>query len=122
MEEGGTLETHNDIADSLCEQLFAEDDERTIRQKSYANAPPRSIYPPINITVLPNQISQPVVADVIGANHSPSITSIAPTSDPIDIPGLHDVAVEEYSNWQQSRVSRDILDNLVGEVMCSRYA
>lgn len=25
------------------------------------------------------------------------------------IPGLHAVAVEEYSNWQQSRVSREIL-------------
>ncbi|KAF4766946.1 hypothetical protein HAV15_009615 [Penicillium sp. str.  len=109
VEGGGVLETHNDIPDSLREQLFAEDHERTTRQKIQAKAPLGSMCPPINITVLPNQELQPAVTGVTGPNYSPSTPSMAPTSDPIDIPGLHDVAVEEYSNWQQSRVSRDIL-------------
>ncbi|KAJ5642756.1 hypothetical protein N7490_006756 [Penicillium lividum] len=109
VEEGGILETHNDIPDSLREQLFAEDNERTTRQKTHANVPPGSMCPPINITVIPNQASQPVVTGITGPNYSPASALMAPTSDLIDIPGLHDVAVEKYSKWQQSRVSRDIL-------------
>jgi hypothetical protein len=30
-------------------------------------------------------------------------------TDPINVPGLLDIAVEEYSSWQQSRVSSEML-------------
>lgn len=110
VEEGGTLGSHNDIPDSLREQLYAEDNERTTRQKNHANAGPGSMCPPINITVLPNQVSQP--AGVTDPNHSPVL--IVP-NDPVDIPGLHDVAVEEYSKWQQSRVRRASLKDEISK-------
>jgi hypothetical protein len=42
------------------------------------------------------------------ANSPFPFPSRTPT-DPIDIPGLHDVAVAEYSDWQQSRVSSEVL-------------
>lgn len=106
VEKGGDLETHDDIPDSLREQLYAEDNERTIKQKSHANISPGSMCPPININVLPNQGSQAVVAD---GNTSASLPSRTPSLDKIEIPGLHDVAVVEYSNWQQSRVSSEVL-------------
>lgn len=107
VEKGGDLETHDDIPDSLREQLYAEDNERTIKQKSHANNSPGSMCPPININVLPNQGSQAVVAD----GNSASSPSRTPPPDPIEIPGLHDVAVVEYSDWQQSRVSSETLKN-----------
>lgn len=53
-----------------------------------------------------NQSSQ---ADLTGANGSASIPSRTVAHDLIGIPGLHDGAVEEYSDWQQSRVRRGIL-------------
>lgn len=61
--------------------------------------------PPININVHTTQASQAVMSD---ANSSSPFPSRTPT-DPIDIPGLHDVAVAEYSDWQQSRVSSEVL-------------
>jgi hypothetical protein len=109
VEKGGILETHDNIPHSLREQLYAEDNERSTKHKSHPNAPPGSMYPPINITVLPNQASQPVATGANGPISYPSIASKTPTPEPVEIPGLLDVAVEEYSKWQQSRVSRDIL-------------
>lgn len=109
VEKGGILETHDDIPDSLREQLYAEDNERSTKHKSHPNTPPGSMYPPINITVLPNQASLPVTTGENALISCPSIASKAINSDPVEIPGLLDVAVEEYSKWQQSRVSRDIL-------------
>ncbi|KAJ5095285.1 hypothetical protein N7532_007576 [Penicillium argentinense] len=41
------------------------------------------------------------------SNSVPFLSRTLP--DPIDIPGLHDVAVEEYSGWQESRVSSEAL-------------
>jgi hypothetical protein len=109
VEKGGILETYNDIPDSLREQLYAEDNERTIKHKNHPNALSGSMYPPINITILPNQASQLVTTGVNGLISCPSTVSKTPTPEPVEIPGLLNVAVEEYSKWQQSRVSRDIL-------------
>ena len=64
--------------------------------------------PPINIHVLPVQLSQPLVPVPVGTEATPSITI---QMDSIDIPGLLDVAVEEYTDWQQSRVSSTIFQN-----------
>ena len=105
VEQGGVLETHDDIPDSLREQLYAEENERSSRQRSH-HAPSGPLCPPINITVLPNQGSQPLLTDAVDAATCPSKIAIP---DLLEIPGLHDVAVEEYSDWQQSRVSREIL-------------
>lgn len=104
VEKGGTLETYDDIPDSLREQLHAEDNERTIKQKNPANISPGPMCPPININVLPNQGPQAIVAE--GNSSAPLPSRISPP-DPIEMPGLHDVAVVEYSDWQQSRVSSE---------------
>ncbi|KAJ5732372.1 hypothetical protein N7493_003853 [Penicillium malachiteum] len=96
VEQGGVLETHDDIPDSLREQLYAEENERSSRQKSHY-APSGPLCPPINITILPNQGSHPLLTDAIDAATPPS--KIA-TPDILEIPGFHDVAMEEYSDWQ----------------------
>jgi hypothetical protein len=102
--------TYDDIPDSLREQLYTEDNERTIRHKGYRNTLTGSMYHPIKITVLPNQVSQPVTT-LNGLISCPSIASKALTPNLVKIPSLLDVAVEEYSKWQQSRVSRDIVED-----------
>jgi hypothetical protein len=108
MEKGGILETYDDIPDSLREQLYAEDNERSTKHKSYSNTLPSSMYPLINITVLPNQASQPVATGTNSLSSCPSVASKTITPDLVEIPSLLDMAVEEYSKWQQSQVSRDI--------------
>lgn len=105
VEKGGTLETHDDIPDSLREQLYAEDNERITKQQKHTNLSSGSMCPPININVLPTQASQAVMSDANSSSPFPSRTPI----DPVNVPGLHDVAVAEYSDWQQSRVSSEAL-------------
>lgn len=106
VEQGGTVENHGDIPDNIREQLYAEDNEWIAKQRGPAIVPPGSMCPPININVLPNQPLQTAMTDV-----NSSVFSVSSIShpDPIDIPGLHDIAVVEYSDWQQSRVSSEAL-------------
>ncbi|KAJ5100797.1 hypothetical protein N7456_006849 [Penicillium angulare] len=94
VEKGGILETHDDVPDGLREQLYAENEDRATKQKSQTTAPLGTSCPPINITVLPSQASQAVIDGTGGPAFVPPT---CPTPDPINIHGLHDVAVEEYT-------------------------
>lgn len=59
MEQGGVLETHDDIPDSLREQLYAEDSQRLEkRKKTTDSSTVASMCPPININVLPAGTSE----------------------------------------------------------------
>lgn len=57
---------------------------------------------PININVLPDQLSTASVHAALPTSHSPPAGSIV-------IPGLLDTGVEQYTSWQQSRVSNELL-------------
>lgn len=62
-----------------------------------------SIYPPINITVLLAGLSQQSI-------HPPTNDAILTgpgCTESIMVDGLLDVAVDEYTEWQQSRVSNE---------------
>jgi hypothetical protein len=68
------------------------------------------MFPPININVLPTQSSQPVISY---SSSTEATLSRATQSDSIDIPGPLEVAVEEYTNWQLSRVNTETFrDNI----------
>ncbi|CAG8254824.1 unnamed protein product [Penicillium salamii] len=104
VEQGGVLETHADIPDSVREQLYAEDNQRLDKKKKAAeNSTMGSMCPPINITVLPAGSSQQSI-------HPPANDAM-PTgpgcTESIMVDGLLDVAVDEYTEWQQSRVSNE---------------
>ncbi|KAJ5039138.1 hypothetical protein NUH16_008919 [Penicillium rubens] len=59
VEQGGVLETHADVPDSVREQLYAEENQRLDKKKKPAeNATMGSMCPPININVLPAGTSQ----------------------------------------------------------------
>lgn len=110
VEQGGVLETHDDISDSLRKQLYAEDNQRLEMKKSPDNSLTGSVCPPINIIVLPAPVSQ-------SSMPTPSATRGTPPKsdhvDPIKVHGLLDIAVEEYTDWQQSRVSSETFrDNI----------
>ncbi|KAJ5737280.1 uncharacterized protein N7483_002405 [Penicillium malachiteum] len=104
VEQGGVLETHADVPDSVREQLYAEENQRLDKKKKAAeNSTTGPVCPPININVLPAGSSQQSI--------QPPSNNAMPTgtgcTESIIIDGLLDVAVDEYTEWQQSRVSNE---------------
>jgi hypothetical protein len=97
VEEGGTLETHDDIPDDIREQLYAEEQQDVERQRKRRASTVAGL-PPINITnVLPPQIQT-----------STEMVLSKPPS-PLEIPGQLDVTIRKYSEWQCSRVTNKSL-------------
>lgn len=104
VDQGGIIETHDDIPDSLREQLYAEENQRLERRKKTTDNPATGLAcPPINIHVLPAQSSQTSLPTFGTEFARPGPTK----TDSIDIPGLLDKAVEEYATWHRSRVSSE---------------
>jgi hypothetical protein len=105
VEQGGQLRSHDDIPEDICQQLYTEEQQRFERHQKATNVSSSNL-PPINITnVLPGPSHQPFVST------SPIATPllVAPPITPLVVPGLRDIAVKEYSNWQQSKVGDYIL-------------
>ncbi|KAF7136924.1 hypothetical protein CNMCM5793_006586 [Aspergillus hiratsukae] len=101
--EGGIIETHDDIPDSIRGQLYAEEQQRLERRQKAPEHPANTF--PININVLGAQQSQPMM---ISQPASAELGSLRTSSScAIDIPGPLEVAMEEYTVWQLSRVSAD---------------
>ncbi|KAE8383892.1 hypothetical protein BDV26DRAFT_287305 [Aspergillus bertholletiae] len=104
VEQGGIIETHDDIPNYIRDQLYAEDSQRRSKQnKTSKYLTAGSTLPQININVLPTQSSQPLVSSSWG----PEATSRTTQSDFIDIPGPLEVVVEEYANWHLLQVDTE---------------
>jgi hypothetical protein len=103
VEQGGVLEMHDDVPDSVREQLYDEENQPLDKKKAVDNSPMGSVCPPINNNFLPaGSFQQPM--------HIPAGDSISTTpgcTESIMVDCLLDVAVEEYSEWQQSQVSNE---------------
>ena len=99
VEEGGLLQSHDDVPDDLRDQLYREEQQDLEHQRK-RRAPSLPSYPPINITnVMPGQAS---------AGYSTPECAEAEPSRPsvhLQIPGPRDVAVKRYSDWQCSQVT-----------------
>ncbi|CAG7987122.1 unnamed protein product, partial [Penicillium salamii] len=106
VEKGGVLESHKDVPEAVHDELYREEQDRLERDKrkgghvTGAGLP----YPPINIHLSSSQsaphgleISAPKAADNLQLPSS------------LDIPGLRDLVVKEYSEWQVSNVENDSL-------------
>ncbi|KAI3290537.1 hypothetical protein DTO002I6_6460 [Penicillium roqueforti] len=104
VEQGGVLETYAGVPDSVREQLYAEENQRLDKKKKAAeNSTMGSMCSPINITILPAGSSQQSI-------HPPTNDAILTgpgCTESIMVDGLLDVAVDEYTEWQQSRVSNE---------------
>jgi hypothetical protein len=91
VEQGAVLKTHDDMPDSLREQLYTEEDWRNEKRNKLPDN--SAMCPPININVLPARSSQQLVPKP--ANDAlPAKTGCAKS---IIVYGLLDVAVDEYT-------------------------
>ncbi|CAI7631886.1 unnamed protein product [Penicillium viridicatum] len=113
VERGGVLEGHKDVPEAVRDELYREEQDRLGRDKHKGShitgAGPA--YPPININVSSSQ-SAPYGLDV----SAPKAADNSQTLSPLEIPGLRDVAVKEYSEWQVSNVENDSLKSAFREV------
>ncbi|CAI7609528.1 unnamed protein product [Penicillium viridicatum] len=112
VEQEGDLEIHDDVPDTVREQLYAEETQRLEKRKKNSDSSTiGSMCPPININnFLPAGTSQASMYSPSGNEAMPS----KPTcGELVMIHGLLDVAVEEYTEWQQSRVNNETFrDNI----------
>ncbi|KAJ5086731.1 hypothetical protein NUU61_008038 [Penicillium alfredii] len=108
VQQGGIIETHDDVPESLREQLYAEESQQLERRKkSSDNSTTMSICPPIHhvLPAQPSHVSTPMTTSAEPTDSAPR----QPGS--IDVPGLLDIAVEKYTLWHQSRVSSETFRN-----------
>jgi len=105
--QGHELRTHKDILPEICQQLYAEEQQRLERhQKQPSNT--STNLPPINI-ILPELIYQPSNPGSSLARPPIADTTSLPLTSRLEIPGLREKAVEEYCTWQQSKTTKLIL-------------
>jgi hypothetical protein len=104
VQQGNTLQTHDDVPEDFREQLYAEEQQSLERHRKATSAS-TAVLPPNITNVLPGSYQAPP--------HSVSSPAGTPTPDmpsnsaPINclhIPGPRDEAVEDYCAWQQSQV------------------
>ncbi|CAG8162240.1 unnamed protein product [Penicillium nalgiovense] len=113
VERGGVLEGHKDVPEVVRDELYREEQDRLGRDKHKGShiTGAGSAYPPININVSSSQ-SAPHGLDV----SAPKAVDNSQTLSPLEIPGLRDVAVKEYGEWQVSNVENDSLKSAFREV------
>jgi hypothetical protein len=110
VQEGHTLDTHDDVPENIREELYAEE-QKSLERNQKASGTSAAISPAIHITnVMPppsGLVSH--LASVTGSPvpNMPSRQHIA--NDRLNIPGFRDDAVKEYCAWQQSQVKEPAL-------------
>jgi len=98
VEDDNTLKSQDDVPQDIRQQLYDAEKERLERPSKATNAPT----PQINITnVLPHP-HQSSAGSTDDTTQASAARSLGKTS--LDIPGFRDIAVKEYSKWQQSKV------------------
>ncbi|CAG8255666.1 unnamed protein product [Penicillium olsonii] len=113
VEKGGILEGHKDVPEAVRDELYREEQDRLGRDKRKGGhiTGAGSAYPPININVSTSQ-SAPHGLDISDPKAADNLQPLSP----LDIPGLRDVAVKDYGEWQMSNVENDALKNAFREV------
>jgi hypothetical protein len=103
VEQGGTLQSHDDVPLTIREQLYAEEQQRQDRKSGKVVRSPGNPSS-VTINILPGQPHQKSPPDA----QAYSIASVqvwdTPPAQDLEIEGPRDVAVEEYSDWQQEQV------------------
>lgn len=101
--EGGRLESHADVPESLRQQLYMEEQERTNRQRKTSTTNSSGV-PPVTIhNYLPGHNAPGCGRAIVHDGNS--VSSDSRTWKPLGLPGFRDTAVKEYSDWHQSQVS-----------------
>ena len=109
VEQGYELQTHEDVPEDIREQLYGEE-QQSLERRQKSNSTAAGNLPPINITnVLPPQAYQPPLAASPARSPPSDLTSTSIPVSRLDIPGPRDIAVRDYSHWQQSKVDDEML-------------
>ncbi len=96
VEQGNELNTHNNVPESIRQQLYAEEQQWVERRQKQTRASTAN-FPPINITnVLPPQSFQTSTGTSQAVTNADP-PSIATKVTRLEVPGLRDVAVKTYS-------------------------
>lgn len=104
-QNGGELETHGDVPQFIRDQLRAARQNMTSRKRKREDSSPVRTLPPININVS----STPHVAnaDVASAPESSAPKGV----ERLNIPGLREDVLENYTQWHHSKVGTAMLRN-----------
>ena len=108
VEQGYRLSSHDDMPHEIREQLFAEEAQYVERQRKQGAS--HASFPPINITnVMPAQTPQASTPGSIPATPESTGLVSCDHSARLEIPGLRDIAVKRYCDWQCSQVDDEAL-------------
>ncbi|CEJ61521.1 hypothetical protein PMG11_10052 [Penicillium brasilianum] len=105
VEKGGTLESHGDVPNSFREELYLEERQRLESQQSknkMGGSWGGSLPINININGMPPSFQAQVPS-------SAAIPPQAQVQNDLNIPGLRDVAVKQYTAWHEANVEDDAL-------------
>jgi hypothetical protein len=110
VEGGGILECQNDVPDAVREELFLEEQQKLESlQTKGSKMLAAGNCPHININFMGGQHQPQSPATNSIATLATSPPQIGQTVDPLIIDGLRDLAVREYSAWQETNVVDDNL-------------
>ena len=105
MQEGGSLETHDDVPEHIRRELRDEEQQEQRRKRKRSESPVRGL-PPINIHVS----SSPRSANQECASNTDATVPLChKCSSRLVIPGLREDVVHSYTDWQCSRVREGYL-------------
>ncbi|KAM3066206.1 hypothetical protein ACMFMG_012110 [Clarireedia jacksonii] len=109
VQEGHTLETHDDVPENVREELYVEE-QKSLERHQKASGTSAAPLPAIHITNMLPSPSDPTshLASIDGTPVPDMLSRHTPT-DRLNIPGFLDEQVEEYCTWQQSRVKKTAL-------------
>ncbi|CAG7985292.1 unnamed protein product [Penicillium salamii] len=110
VEGGGILECQDDVPDAVREELVLEEQQKLEILQSKSNKKVAcGNYPPININFMGGQphLQSPAAYSTAASDTSPAQNG--QTLDQLIIDGPRDVAVREYSAWQETNVVDDNL-------------
>ena len=88
------MRSHDNVPEDVHQQLYADEQQQLERHQRASHRAPSSLAP-IHITNV-----------LLGPSHPSSGSAEVQAKLRLDVPDFQDTAVEEYSNWQQSRVKR----------------
>ncbi len=110
MQDGHTLETHDDVPQKIRDELYAEE-QQSLKRHQKATRTSNASHPPITITNVlpaPHYQTSHLVSSLAGTP-APDMPSKSTPIDRLNIPSPRDKAVEDYCAWQKSQVMKPAL-------------
>merc|ERR1711939_568781 len=102
MNEGNKFESHHDVPDTIRQQLYAEADQRTVAHRVTRPPNPRVA----QVRMCESSPASEHGGQQCSPERTPPTLVATPRPivlDPLDIPGSHEKAIQDYVKWQQDQ-------------------